>query len=165
MRLTRVLLIAATAIGLSGCFVSKTPLIGDEQSAAPYQKIVYGEADDDEVTTLNKEGSAYMLRADGNEVEVRFTDVGEGAYVAQLRSTKEGETAILYAYLKVDVAGKTAEAYKVVAEKEDAGPGLSRCATENEVCIESIKAYADHARSAIAAGAEPDTTYRIITLE
>jgi len=166
MTLTKLLLIAATAIGLSGCFVSKTPLVGEDKSVAPYQTIAYTQDDEDKTTTLTREGSAYMLRAEGNEVEIRFADVGDGAYVAQLRSKTEAGSPILYAFLKVDLAIKTAQGYKIVAKDEDSGPGLSRCSTtEEEVCIESIEAYADYARKAIAAGEEPETTYNIITIE
>jgi hypothetical protein len=167
----RICLAVLLTIGLSGCFVSKESLIGDAQAVAPYQKIVYVEKGGSDATTLVKEGSSYLLRAkdSSGDGHIKFMQAGADLYVAQLEFAENDKLIYLYAFLKVDLAAKTVESYKLVAGDADAepGPGLSRC-DENDtkqVCIESLDAYVAYAKKAIAGGAKPDIVYTIQSLQ
>jgi hypothetical protein len=166
MHLIRHLSLVLLAIGLSGCFVSETPLIAEGDAVFPYQRIVYGEAGEKNVSTLVKQGDVYVLASKGEQAAFRFKDVGGGFYVVQVQSTTEKSSPILYAFIKVDLNAKTVQSYKAVAKDEDAGPGLTRCGDDkDQLCIGRLDAYVDFAKKAIAAGEEPDATYRLVSAE
>ena len=61
----RIVVLLLLASGLSGCFVSKQPLITKDQATFPYSRIGYGETDSTDVSTLVHEGDAYVLRNAG----------------------------------------------------------------------------------------------------
>jgi hypothetical protein len=154
------------AIGLSGCFVSKKPLIGDDQAVTPFNKITYAEKGSTDTTTLTKEGAGYVAKGkDGDgEGRVRFMKVGDNLYVAELMFTENGADHFLHSFLKVDPSARTAESYRVVADESDNNlpAGLSRCdeADVKQVCIERLDAYIDYAKAAITAGGKPEVVYQ-----
>jgi hypothetical protein len=165
------IVLALAGASLSGCFVSKGPLIEDSKAASPYQTIVYAEQGSTETTTLTRQGSAYLLQpksADG-EGHIRFLKVADDLYVAQLDIVENSEAHYLYGLLKVDLPGKTVASYKAVAGAADAkpAPGLSHCDEKDleQVCIDDLDAYVVYARKAIDAGAKPDAVYKIVSVE
>lgn len=150
------------ALGLAGCFTSDTPLFTDDQAVAPYAKITFAEhRTPDEKTTLTRQGKAYVAELDDGTLTMRFLPLGDDLYLAETAGEQDGKLLRLYALIKLDLAQNVALAYKVVAEKEDAGPGLTSCRRDDMdmICVEDINAYAALAKAAIAAGAEADGTY------
>jgi len=156
---------------LAGCFVSKGPLIAGDKADFPYDKIVYTEQGSSHVTTIVRQGSAYLMRPkdSDNDGHVRLLKVADDLYVVQLDFVENDRPHYLYGLLKVDLAAKTVASYKSMAGDADAelGPGLSHCDKTDvkQVCIDRLGAYIDYARKAITAGAKPDTVYTIVSVE
>lgn len=170
MRCVAIVLALASA-SLAGCFVSKGPLIADDEADFPYAKIVYSEQGSSKATTIVHQGSAYLMqpmRSD-SDGHVRLHKVADDLYLAQLDFVENDQPHYLYGLLKVDLAAKTVASYKSMAGDADKelGPGLSHCneADVQQVCIDRLDAYVDYARKAIAAGVKPDTVYMIISVE
>src|SRR5262245_5589778 len=117
--------IALAGASLSGCFVSKGPLIDDGAAVFPYEKIVYSEQNSRDATTIVHQGSAYLLRPkDGdNPGQLRLLKVADELYVAQLDFIENDEVHYLYGLLKVDLPAKTVASYKSIATDADANPG------------------------------------------
>ena len=165
------IVLALAGASLAGCFVSKSPLIEDNQAAFPYDKIVYAEQGSNDTTTLTRQGSAYLLqpKSADSDGHIRLLKVADDLYVAQLDFVENDQVHYLYGFLKVDLPGKTVASYKSIAGDADAkpGPGLSHCDEKDleQVCIEELDAYVDYARKAIDGGAKPDTVYRIVSVE
>jgi hypothetical protein len=160
MKMIRLLAAAAVAIGLSGCFTSDKPLLTDATSVAPYQKITFREKSSDEVTTLTRDGKTYVAATVDGMLIMRFMPLDQpGWYLAEANG---GKLEHLYAVLRVDLTRKIADAFKAVAGADDAKPGLRAC--DGMICIDDVQAYIASAKAAVAAGADPDTTY-VITVE
>ena len=170
MRHTAIVLALAGA-SLSGCFISKGPLIEDGKAAFPYEKIVYAEQGSSDTTTMIRQGSAYVIqpKSADSEGHVRLLKVADDLYVAQLDFVDNDKVNYLYGFLKVDLPGKTVASYKAVAGDADTqpGPGLSHCDDYDvkQVCIDQLDAYVDYARKAIDADVKPDTVYTIMSAE
>jgi hypothetical protein len=166
MRLFGLIGVVAVALCLSGCFVSKKPLIGADKAAFPFTRIVYKEKNGKETQTITREGSSYVLHGakPDQRIDLRFLPVGDGYYVGQLiGKDNQGATAILYAFLKVDFGKKLVESYNAVGSDSDVGPGLTKCG--QDICIDSLDAYVAAARAKIKAGGKPDATYVIVRTE
>jgi hypothetical protein len=159
-------LAVSLAMGLSGCFISETPLIGPEDAVFPYETISYKQPSDEKPEKLVRQGDSYVITAADSSatVEVRFKDLGDGLYLAQFSGEDNGKVSILYSVLKVDFDKKTAESYKAVGKDEFVREGLRKCG-DGTLCIDDLDVYLELARSAIAAGEEPDVTYEIISTE
>jgi hypothetical protein len=164
--------LAVASVCLGGCFVSKKPLIAEDKAVFPYEKIVYLAQGSSDRRTLIRAGSAYVNEAKSgsdDDGHVRLLKVADTLYVAEVDATENNEVQYYYELLKVDLAAKTAVAYKALAGDGDSdlGPGLSRCDREGQeqVCIDKLDAYVAYARRAIDAGAKPDTAYTIVSLE
>ena len=166
------IVLALAGVGLTGCFVSKGPLITDEKAVFPYKRIVYVGQGSSERRTLIRKGSVYVNEtksSSDSEAHVRLLEVADSLYVVQVDVTENNEVQYFYALLKVDLGSKTILEYKALAGDADTdpGPGLSRCDREGEeqVCIDRLDAYVAYARKAIDGGTKPDTAYTIISLD
>ncbi len=90
---------------------------------------------------------------------------GDGYYVAQAEGMLDDKTALVYGYLKVDLAAMTVESYASLAPDNFVDQaGFTDCG-DNGICVDSLDTYVAYAKSRIAAGDPPDLTYRIISLE
>ncbi len=161
---TRVLFILLAAIGLAGCFTSDKPLFSDDQAVAPYAKITFAEqGSPDDKTTVIREGKSYVAKLDDGDMTMRFMPLGDDLYLAESSGEQDGQLLRLYAVVRLDTAQNLAMAYKVMATDGDAGQGLSTCQRQDMdiICIEDVDAYVALAKAAIAAGADPDTTYSV----
>ena len=149
---------------LAGCFTSSKPLINPSNAVFPFATFTYGEKGSDEPTTFVRQGAAYVLQPapKGRHIELLFKKLPSGHYLAQMRGDQKSGPVYLYALLKVDVAGKTAEAFKVVADKADVRPSMRSC-PEKTVCVDQLAAYVTLGEAAIAAGEKPDTIYDFST--
>jgi hypothetical protein len=154
------------AMALGGCFISEKPLISAEEAVFPFETVTYKQPNDDTPEKLVRQGDSYVITAADSSatVEVRFKDLGDGLYLAQFSGNENGKISILYAVLKVDFDKKTAESYKAVGKDEFVREGLRNCG-DGTLCIDNLDVYLDLARSAIAAGEQPDVTYEIISME
>lgn len=165
------IVIALAGASLSGCFVSKGPLVDAAKAEFPYKKIVYSDGTSKDTMTLVHEGTSYLLRPKDTDSpgHVLLLKVADDLYVAQLDFVEDNEVQYLYSLLKVDLPKKTVASYKAVAGDADAnpGPGLSHCNEKDaeQVCIDKLDAYVDYARKAIDAGAKPDIVYTIVSVE
>jgi len=164
MKPIRLLLAALAVVGLTACYTSDTPLISDDDAATPFAKITFkGSGADDKPAAFTRDGKVYVTAGeDGEKVFLRLKPVEGDYYVAQMTGTDKasGEAQILYAYLRIDVAAKTAETYRSYGTKDDVRPGLRAC--KDVVCIDDLNAYIAYAKEAIAANAKPDTTFSIV---
>lgn len=154
------------AMVLSGCFISEQPLIGAADAVFPFQTMTYKQGNEEKPAELRRDGDAYIIPDPEGKVrvEVRFKDLGDGLYLAQMSGEENGKLSILYAVLKVDFDKKIAESYKAVGKDEFVREGLRKCG-DGSLCIDNLDVYLDLARSAIAAGEKPDVTYEIIAME
>ena len=169
IRMVRAGILILVAVALSGCFKSDRSLIDDAHAAAPFAKITYSDASGGEKQVLTREGKHYVIKADNGEVgTVRFMAAGDDLYVVEAGGKdRDGRTMFLYAFLKLDPAKKTATAYKAIAGKLDTllPKGLRACndGSDQTVCVDSLKVYADYARAAMTLGAKPDTVWQYET--
>lgn len=159
----RMLFAAILTIGLSGCFTSDTPLISGEDADFPFETIVYQVPDDDTPIQLVHQGDAYLVIATDSDdrSKLRLMDIGDGLYFAQAQEEKGGEILTLYSVLKVDLEMKRVESHLALGKDEYATKGLRQC-DDGNLCIDDLDVYLDLARTAIAAGNEPDVIYEII---
>src|SRR5436305_12901077 len=87
VRMRRVAIVLAFAgAALTGCFVSKNPLIEGSKAAFPYEKIVYAERGSSDTTTMIRQGSAYVIQPKSADSagHISLLKVADDLYVAQL---------------------------------------------------------------------------------
>lgn len=165
--------VLALCVAVSGCFLSRTPLILPDAAAFPYERIVFQVEDrSDDPQVLERAGEAYRIAGsgptDGGAI-VRLKAVADRSWVAQLSAPpgeeEEGEDAVfLFALLVANEDLTEVSAYRAMKPDDFAGePGLDLCA--DGVCIADLDAYATYALAEVAAGAPPDTVYRLLALE
>lgn len=163
--------VLALCIAVSGCFLSRTPLVPPDAAAFPYTRIVF-QVDDrsDDPQVLERAGDAYRIVGSGPTdagAIVRLKAVADRAWVAQLSAPPEAENEddiFLYALLVASEDLTEVSAYRAMKPDDFAGePGLDLCA--DGVCIADLDAYATYAMAEVAAGAPPDTVYRLLELE
>src|SRR5258707_13421886 len=101
MRLAAIVL-ALAGVGLTGCFVSKNPLIEGSKAAFPYEKIVYAERGSSDTTTMIHQGTAYVLqpKSADNEGHIHLLKVADDLYVAQLDFVENDKPHYPYVVLK-----------------------------------------------------------------
>lgn len=162
VRIVAVMLLAA---GLSACFSSEQPLVGPDQAVFPYETIVFASENGGDPQTLVHRGDAYIAEADGPELRMRFMPIGDGFYVAQAAGEDGDESVRLYGIVKLDTRAMKAMSFAVMAPGELVDqPGFSDCG-DDMVCFANLDVYVDYARARIAAGADPDVIYTIISLD
>ncbi|MEQ8697464.1 MAG: hypothetical protein RLT05_12985 [Bauldia litoralis] len=153
------------AASLSGCFTSDAPLIDQDEADFPFEAIVYQGEGRDEVQTLIRKGDAYVVEPADIEMRVRFLAVGDDTYVALAEGSDGDETAVLYTFLKVDMAAMTAESFASMAPEDGIDrPGFSDCG-DRGTCVDDLDAYIAYAQARVAAGDLPDIVYTIISAE
>jgi hypothetical protein len=165
---SRVLSLALLCLGLAACFTSKAPLIGPDDAAFPFERIVFAEVSrPDDRQSWTRKGDAYSWRIDeGDEREalMRLKAAGENLYVVQMEFSEAGKARRLYALLRADVPAKRVYSYaSIKPDAFEAQPGLSIC--DDSVCIDDLDAYVAYAKGRIDAGAPPDAEYEIIEME
>lgn len=168
--LLRPVLFLALCLGLSGCFVSKVPLVPPDAAAFPFTRIVFQVEDgSDDPQLLQRDGDAYRIVGSDPAEEgpiVRLKAVADRAWVAQLSEPMRAEggdedAVFLYALLVANEDLSEVSAYRAMKPDDFAGkPGLELC--PDGVCIADLDAYAAYAMEHVAAGAPPDTVYRIL---
>lgn len=163
-KLGRVAAIALLAALLSGCFSSKRELISAADAEFPYDEVTFAEVGRKEPTTLVKRDGAYRALEEDNTAAFRFKKVAPDTFVVQASGNDNGKNVILYAILKIDNRANVVRAYKSVADEDDKGPGLYAC-EDDYVCFDTLQPYVEYALKAITAGAEPDATYRILSVK
>jgi hypothetical protein len=154
------------AMALGGCFISEQPLIGAGEAVFPFETLSYKQGSEEKPAELVRDGDTYVIPDPEGKVrvEVRFKELGDGLYLAQMSGEEDGKLSILYSVLKVDFDNKTAESHKAVGKDEFVRDGLRKCG-ESTLCIDNLDVYLDLARSAIAAGEKPDVTYTILSMK
>jgi hypothetical protein len=161
MKAIRFVLAALALSGLAGCFTSDKPLVTNEDSATPYQKITFYN-ENDEAMVYALDGKRYMATDDKGEVSyLNLKQVDADTYVAQLTSAKGDSSGpqILYGFMQIDANAKKARLWKMVGTKADVRPGLREC--NDVVCIDDLNAYIDYAKASKAAGDTPDSEMKI----
>jgi hypothetical protein len=165
MKPIRLLIAALALIGLAGCYTSDTPLVGDDEAVTPFEKITFqGKGPDDKPVAFTHDGKGYLSHGDsegsGGDMRMHLKPVEGDFYVVQLSGEGgDGKTEYLYGYMRIDVANKVADVYKMVGTKDDVRPGMHEC--KDVVCIDDLAAYIAYAKEGIAAGGAPDTTFAI----
>jgi hypothetical protein len=161
VKLVNLSAIVLVAAGLAGCFTAEEPLLTDDNSVAPYEKITFRDKGSADASMLTREGKAYVAVSEDGKLVMRFMPLDRpDLYVAQVTGDEDGKPTHLYAIIKVDLTSGIANTYKAVASDEDVGPGLRKC-EDYMVCIDDLDAYIARAEDAIDAGAEADGTYEI----
>lgn len=168
--LPRILSIIALCLGVAACFTNKTPLIGPEDAAFPFERLTFRPVgDEDEVQTLARDGDVYRFtnaNAPDKHAFLRLRAVGENLYVAAFWGPPEAgeETPVLYALLAADLPANRVLSYASIKPDDfEPLPGLVAC--ERHVCIEDLDAYAAYAKGRIDAGIPLDVTYEILSIE
>ena len=159
-------LAVSLSFALGGCFISETPFVTAEDAVFPFKTISYRQPNEQAPSKLVREGDSYVITAPDNKarVEVKFKDIGDGLYLAQMSGEESGKVSILYSVLKVDFDKKTAESYKAVGSDAAVTEGLRKCG-DGTICIDNLDVYLDLARKSITAGEKPDVTYEIVATE
>ena len=170
------LALVSVAICLSGCgrFTSEAPLVNVEQAAFPFAAITIIQKDEKEpladLGTLYRSGSVYVMASAAEEngqdsvSGVRLRHLEAEDYVAQLTSTANGKPDYAYAFVRLDLAGKTIQVFASDPNKADIGPGLRDCSegSVTSICIDDLSAYIKLAKSVVAAGKAPDASFQIL---
>lgn len=161
-------LIVLACFGLAACFTSTEPLIGPEDAAFPFERVVFAEVsrpDDPQIWT--RKGDAYSFRPDESEERealMRLKPAGENLYVVQMEFIEDGRPMRLYALLGADLPANRVQSFAaIMPDGFVAAPGLSIC--DKSVCIEDLDAYIAYAKGRIDSGSPPDVEYRIIEME
>lgn len=164
--------VLALCVAVSGCFLGRTPLVPPDAAAFPYTRIVFQVEDgSDDTQVLERAGDAYRI-AGPDPAEpgpiVRLKAVAERTWVAQLSAPPEAEDAeaplFLYALLVANEDLTKVSAYRAMKPDDFSGkPGLDLCS--DGVCIADLDAYVTYVLAEVAAGAPPDTVYRLLELK
>ena len=169
MKPIRLILAALALAGLTGCYTSDKPLVSTDEAVTPYAKITFqGKGADDKPAAFTRDGKAYVtVGDDGTKLVPLLKPIEGDFYVAQLTgpasSAPDSGDQILYAYLRLDVPNKIADAYRSYGEKKDARPGLRLC--KDVICIDDLAAYIAYAKEQVAAGGPPDTKFTVTVEE
>ena len=158
----RLVLLSLLAVALSGCFGSKKELISSKEAEFPFEEISFSEVGRNEPTILVLRDGAYRSLEEDNPVAFLFKKIAPDTYVTQAMGEEGGKKSYLFAVLKVDGRTNLIRAYKAEAKDEEKAPGLYRC-MDDTLCFDTLQPYVDYALKAIAAGEEPDATYRILS--
>ena len=115
--LIRFALVVAFGGALSGCFISKEPLIGADKAVFPYAEITYAEADNGKPATLIRKGDPPTASRPRRATKRRCYASPRPAtesYVVQMEFVEDNAVRRLFALLKVDLK-KTVASYASVA--------------------------------------------------
>jgi hypothetical protein len=154
------LVMAAALLPLSGCFTSKTDLVGSDAVADHAVITFLGEEDDAKPVTFTREGTHYVTRGDGQEVSLHLKPVGDDYYVAQLGGPgDDGGTEYLFGYMRLDVGAGLAEVWLMVGGDADVRPGLSE--GDDVICIDDLAAYVAYGQEKVAAGEASDADFKV----
>jgi hypothetical protein len=160
MKRFRIVVAVLSLLSLSACYTSKEPLIADDAVADHASLTFLGEGDDAKPMTFTRDGNSYVTDADGEEARLHLKPVQGDYYVAQLNVPgDEGLPQILYAFMRLDVNAGVADTWLSVGTEADVRPGLSEC--DDVICIDDLAAYIAYGQEKIAAGAPPDTTFKV----
>jgi hypothetical protein len=169
MKPMRLVLAALALIGLAGCYTSEKPLVTADEAVAPYARMTFqGKDSSDTPAEFTRDGTTYVTTDnEGTKLTLLLKPVEGDYYVAQLTGPASGDPSsgdqILFAYLRIDVPNKTADAYRAFGEKKDARPGLREC--KDVICVDDLAAYVAYAKEQVAAGGPPDTSYTLTVEE
>ena len=165
MKPIRILVALVALVGLSACYTSENALVSDDDAVTPFAKITFlgkpGESKpDDKPIAFTRDGKAYVTTGDDGEMSLRLKPVEGNFYVAQLSGQGgDGKTEYLYGYIRIDLAAKVADVWRMVGTKDDVRPGLREC--KDAVCIDDLAAYVAYGKEAVAAGSPPDSSFVI----
>lgn len=165
---TKLAIITALLIGLTGCFKSGEALINADNADFPFTTLTYVEAGGDDKITLERDGDRYLNIAENEGAYVRLQTISENLYVVQITTTDSGQSSYLYGLIRVAPDRKSFEIVKGFAGSGDleaarqGQPGLSVC-DDDMICVESLKSYVDYARAAPAA--DNPAKFQILVLE
>ena len=157
----RTALVAVLAAMLSGCFVGSREFLTAADAEFPYKEITFSEIGQNESTTLVMRDGAYRSTDEDNPSSFLFKEVAPDTYVVQASGVEDGQKSILFAMLKMDRDADVVRAYKAVAGDDEKAPGMTPC--DEGLCFDELQTYVDYALKAIADGAKPDATYRILS--
>lgn len=160
MRIVRLVTVALLTVTITGCYISREPLIGDDAVATHAVVTFLAEGEDGEPVVFTREGNGYRTSSDGNEARLHLKPVSGDYYVAQLSGPgDDGGTEYLYGYIRFDASAGVAETWLTLAIGESAPPGFSEC--DDMLCIDDLAAYIALGQETVASGTEPDTTFAI----
>lgn len=161
MTLIRFLLAAFALLALSACYTSKEPLVGDD-AVAPYATITFVSRSESDAkpVVFRRDGNGYVtIGENGEQARLHLKPVEGDFYIAQLSGEDDGEAQYLYGFMRLDAAGKVAEAWRTFGTTADVRPGLSTC--DDVICIDDLAAYVAYGQEAVAAGEEPTMAFDI----
>lgn len=144
---------------LTGCYEADRELISADDADFPFSRITYTTGG--ETRALVRADGAYRIEGEDDlDAGIRFLRIDEGTYVAQVSGEGPDGPVVLLALVTADFATGTAEAHVTWAGRSAEAAGFARCSPDS-FCVPSLEAYIAHARAEMAAGAEPDASYRI----
>lgn len=151
----------AALLGLSGCFSADKPLLTDDNSVTPFEKITFVEqGSGDTPDVMTRQGKAYINHAKDGDRTLRFMAVKDNWYVAEMSGAEaDADVQRLYALVRIDRDKQIAETFASMGDEKDVGPGLRAC--EAGICIDDLDAYVAHAQARVDAGEKPDTVFDI----
>lgn len=154
---SRLIVLVALTIGLSGCFKSDKPFITAKNADYPFTSIIYYEEGSEKSTTaLKRVGDKYVDAKGSEKAFARFKKIEKNLYVVQVTDTNKSGTFHLYGLIKLAADKKSFVMFSGVAEPRDIAtvksgvPGLTVCA-KNFICLSNLNAYAQYAREAMDA--------------
>ena len=159
MKPIRILLAVLALIGLSACYTSDKPLVTDDDSVTPFQKITFYNQEDNKPLAFAVDGKQYVSHGPDGDAFLRLKAVEGDYYVAQLTSGSGDTLQILFGYMRIDPSHKSVDLWKTVGTKADARPGLREC--KDGICIDDLNAYIAYAKEGITGGAKAEMTMKI----
>ena len=161
MKAVRIVIALLALIGLSACYTSSSPLIGDD-AVTPFEEITFtGRGDNSDPARFVRKDNGYVTQAEDETVTLHLKPVAGDYYVAQLAGPgNDGGMQYLYGYLRIDTTASIAETWKTIGTAADVREGLSEC--DDVICIDSLDAYIAYAQEAVAAGEAPAATFDIV---
>ena len=158
MKPIRIVLAVLALIGLSACYTSDKPLVTDDDSVTPFQKITFYNQDDKPLA-FEITGKQYVSHGPDGDAFLRLKLVDGDYYVAQLTGGEGDKQQILFGYMRIDPSHTSVDLWKIVGTAADARPGLREC--KDAICVDDLNAYIAYAKEGITGGAKPDTTMKI----
>lgn len=154
-------------LALAGCFTSEQPLLTVENAEFPFEKIVVADQGGS-LTTLQRkpEGYGVVGEEEAEGLVLLLDDLGDNTYLVQLSGETEEGPEILYGVVQANLEDKTAKLFLSVADESEIPPDNDfKYCEPGVVCLADTAAYVAKARALIAAGAEPDNDFTIVSTE
>jgi len=157
-KLVNIAAAAGLSLVLAGCYTAEDSVI--DQGVTPYETITFTADGDDDPSVLTRSGDGYVTQQEDVTLTMRFAEIGTDIYVVETTGSDGDQVMRLYGGVRLFPEAGRAEAYRMMADEADAGPGLRPCGDDG-LCIDDLDAFARLILADIAAGADPMEVYDV----